>query len=102
MKSIQRDVMSDPFVSLLLHSLACFIMWKEIDNKLIREYQFATFSEAFVFLNAVARLAEEHQHHPAIFNQFAHVRLELTTHDAGDVITDLDRHLARAIDALAP
>lgn len=76
------------------------MVWKEIDNKLVWEYRFDTFATAFVFLNEVARLAEEQNHHPAIYNEFTKVRLEVTTHDAGHRVTDLDLRFARSIDAL--
>ena len=73
-------------------------MWQEIDNKLIWEYQFESFAAAFSFLNEVAALAAQVNHHPTIINEYTRVRLELTTHDAGNIITELDRQLAEAID----
>jgi 4a-hydroxytetrahydrobiopterin dehydratase len=48
----------------------------------------------------LARLAEQHNHHPVIHNNYAWVRLELTTHDEGDVVTAKDRRLASAIDEI--
>ena len=73
-------------------------MWQETDNKLICEQQFESFAAAFSFLNDVAALAEEFNHHPTIINKYNRVRLELTTHDAGNVLTQLDRQLAEAIE----
>ncbi len=52
------------------------------------------------FINCVAELAEEHEHHPEIFNVYGRVRITLTTHDAGNVVTEKDHRLAAAIDAL--
>ena len=52
------------------------------------------------FLNRVAEVAEAHQHHPEIFNVYGTVRLTLTTHDAGNTVTEKDHRLAAAIDAL--
>ena len=52
------------------------------------------------FLNRVADVAEELGHHPEIFNVYDRVRLTLTTHDAGNVVTEKDHRLAAAIDAL--
>mgnify|MGYP002830272868 CR=1 FL=1 len=52
------------------------------------------------FLNRVAEVAEDHGHHPEIFNVYSTVRLTLTTHDAGNTVTDKDRRLAAAIDAV--
>jgi len=52
------------------------------------------------FLNRVADVAEDHGHHPESFNVYGRVRLTLTTHDAGNTVTDQDHRLAAAIDAV--
>lgn len=75
-------------------------MWKEIDHKLIREFRFKDFQEAFAFMTRVAFLCEKMGHHPSWFNNYNYVRIELTTHDSGDLITEKDRNLALKIDAL--
>lgn len=66
----------------------------------MREFQFRDFSEAFAFMTRVALLAEQHQHHPNWSNVYNRVSIHLTTHDAGNVVTDKDRKLAKAIEAL--
>jgi 4a-hydroxytetrahydrobiopterin dehydratase len=75
-------------------------MWKEEDNMLKRDFQFADFQEAFAFMTRVAFLAEQHQHHPNWSNVYNNVSIHLTTHDAGNVVTDKDRKLAEAISAI--
>ena len=75
-------------------------MWKETDNKLVREFRFKDFQEAFTFMTRVAFLAEKLNHHPAWFNVYNYVKIELSTHDEGDVITERDRKLALAIDEI--
>ena len=75
-------------------------MWRELDNKLVREFRFKDFQEAFTFLTRVAFVAEKSGHHPAWFNVYNYVRIELSTHDAGDVVTERDRRLAVAIDEI--
>jgi 4a-hydroxytetrahydrobiopterin dehydratase len=40
-------------------------------------------------------------HHPTWTNTWNTVSIELSTHDAGDIVTDRDRKLAQAIDKLA-
>ncbi len=74
--------------------------WQEKENKLVREFEFEDFSEAFGFLTRVAIAAEKAQHHPEIWNVFNRVKISLSTHDAGDVVTDKDRNLAKKIDGL--
>ncbi len=73
-------------------------MWKEEDNQLKRNFEFADFVEAFGFLSRVAIVAEKMDHHPHITNVYNQVTLTLTTHDAGNTVTDKDRKLAAAID----
>ncbi len=75
-------------------------MWKEENNQLIRQFEFADFSAAFAFMTRVAFLAEQHGHHPWWSNVYNRVEIRLSTHDAGDVVTDKDRRLAEAIDRL--
>lgn len=75
-------------------------MWKEENNKLYKKITFKDFQEAFVFLNKLADVAERENHHPVIKNKWNEVELWLSTHDAGDVVTDKDRALADKIDVL--
>lgn len=75
-------------------------MWQARDNRLVREFRFANFQEAFTFMTRVAFIAEQMNHHPAIYNTYNYVRLELNTHDSGDVVTSKDHDLARAIDKI--
>jgi 4a-hydroxytetrahydrobiopterin dehydratase len=75
-------------------------MWKEEDNKLKKIFQFKDFSEAFSFMTRVAFLAEKMDHHPNWSNVYNKVEIELSTHDAGNKVTEKDRKLSAAIDAL--
>jgi len=75
-------------------------MWQEIDNTLYRKFQFKNFSEAFAFMTRVAIEAEKLNHHPVWKNVWNTVEIWLSTHDAGNTITDLDKKLADQIDKL--
>lgn len=75
-------------------------MWTETDNQLTREFTFADFSEAFAFMTRVALIAEKMNHHPWWSNVYNQLTIKLSTHDAGNVVTDKDRKLAAAIDKL--
>ncbi|RZS95796.1 4a-hydroxytetrahydrobiopterin dehydratase [Cecembia calidifontis] len=75
-------------------------MWKEENNCLKKTFTFKDFQEAFAFMTRVAFLAEAHNHHPNWSNVYNTVHIELTTHDAGNVVTEKDRKLAEAIDKL--
>ena len=75
-------------------------MWKEINNKLYRKFEFNNFSEAFSFMTRVAIEAEKADHHPLWTNVYNKVEIWLSTHDAGNTITAKDRKLAENIDKL--
>ena len=72
----------------------------EVDNALVADFEFRDFVEAFEFMTAVAVLAEELNHHPEWSNVYNRVSIRLTTHDAGNTVTDLDRTLADRICSL--
>ena len=74
--------------------------WKTEDNRLKKTFRFKDFSEAFSFMTRVAMIAEKANHHPTWTNTYNTVSFELSTHDAGDIVTEKDHHLAAAIDAL--
>ena len=75
-------------------------MWEEKNNTLYKKFEFKNFSEAFAFMTRVAIEAEKMNHHPLWTNVWNKVELWLSTHDAGDIVTDKDRKLADKIDAL--
>ena len=74
--------------------------WKEVDNKLTNTFKFRDFNEAFGFMTRVALIAEKMDHHPSWTNTWNTVSFELSTHDAGNKVTERDRKLADAIDKL--
>jgi 4a-hydroxytetrahydrobiopterin dehydratase len=75
-------------------------MWQEKQDKLVREFKFENFQEAFGFMARVALLAEKAEHHPNWQNEYNKVLIELSTHDEGGKITQKDRDLAKAIDGV--
>ncbi len=75
-------------------------MWTEENNKLKQTFIFKNFTEAFAFMIKVAFLAEKMEHHPEWTNVYNKVSISLSTHDAGNIVTEKDRKLATAIDKL--
>ena len=74
--------------------------WRREGETIVRDLEFADFVAAVAFVNAVAALAEQADHHPdMLVHGYKHVRLTLTTHSAGG-LTARDFELAAAIDAL--
>lgn len=75
-------------------------MWTEENNSLYRKFQFNDFSQAFAFMTRVAMAAEKMDHHPTWKNTWNTVEIWLSTHDAGNTITQKDRTLSSKIDGL--
>lgn len=75
-------------------------MWQTVNNQLYRKITFKDFNEAFEFLQKVAMVAEEQNHHPKITNEWNTVQLWLSTHEAGNTVTDKDVTLSNAIDEI--
>jgi 4a-hydroxytetrahydrobiopterin dehydratase len=75
-------------------------MWQEKNNTLYKKFSFPNFIEAFAFMTKVAIIAEKMNHHPNWSNVYNTVEVSLSTHDAGDIVTEKDHELAKAIDKL--
>ena len=79
--------------------------WKEENfadgtSVLSREFNFKDFVSAWAFMSGVALLAEKIDHHPDWSNVYNRVTIRLSSHDAGNKITDKDRKLASQIDKI--
>ena len=74
--------------------------WKTEDKSLVKEFEFANFTEAIGFVNKILPLAEEAQHHPDILiHSYKKVKISMYTHTE-DKITNKDYSLAKKIDAI--
>lgn len=73
--------------------------WEIDGDNISRTFEFDEFSEAIDFVNSVAEIAEEAQHHPDIDIRYNTVLLTLTTHDLGG-LTKSDFDVAARIDNL--
>ncbi len=73
--------------------------WKLDGNAIKKEWQFTNFDEAMDFINKVADLARQQDHHPELFNVYNKVSLRFSTHDAGG-LTNCDFKMAVAVDKI--
>jgi 4a-hydroxytetrahydrobiopterin dehydratase len=73
--------------------------WEYEKKSITRTIEFEEFNDAIDFVNDLAEIAEEAQHHPDITIRHTKVTLKLTTDDAGGV-TELDIELAQRVDNL--
>jgi 4a-hydroxytetrahydrobiopterin dehydratase len=82
-------------------AIATLPKWKLERGELVQSTSFGDFKQAMEFVNQVAALAEEANHHPDIDIRYNRVRLALVTHDSGG-ITQKDIDLAIKIDSALP
>jgi 4a-hydroxytetrahydrobiopterin dehydratase len=74
--------------------------WEREGDEIVRERRFEDFGEAISFVNRVAEVAEEANHHPDIFiHGWNKVKLSLTNHAAGG-LTEVDFTMAARFDGL--
>ncbi|MGO9955280.1 MAG: 4a-hydroxytetrahydrobiopterin dehydratase [Solirubrobacteraceae bacterium] len=75
--------------------------WERKGDEIVRERRFDDFAEAIAFVNRVADVAEDANHHPDIFiHGWNKVKLSLTNHSAGG-LTEMDFTMAGRFDKLS-
>ena len=75
------------------------MQWNEKDNIITKTFEFSSYLDGIDFVNEVANLSEQEDHHPDITIGYCKVTISLTTHDAGS-LTEKDYKLAKLIDDL--
>ena len=75
--------------------------WEVKDGKLHKAFKFDTFAKAIGWMVSVAIYADKTDHHPDWSNAYNRVVVDLSTHDLGDAISELDVKLARKMDEMA-
>lgn len=83
----------------VLSALQALPGWAHENNKIQKTYVFNDFKEALSFIVRVGLHADQQDHHPELFNVYNRVEIVLTTHDAGNKVTEKDVKLARAIES---
>jgi 4a-hydroxytetrahydrobiopterin dehydratase len=97
MEGVSMSVLSAEMVQ---ESLSSLPQWKLEGKEIVRQYEFADFAAAMVFVNQVAEKAEAAGHHPDIDIRYNKVRLALVSHDKGG-LTKRDMSMARTIDSIS-
>ncbi|MEP7269630.1 MAG: 4a-hydroxytetrahydrobiopterin dehydratase [Saprospiraceae bacterium] len=75
-------------------------MWIEKTDQLTASFQFVDFPDAMSFMMEVAFACEKMDHHPEWTNIWNRVDIKLSTHSAGNKVTDKDWSLAKSIDKI--
>lgn len=79
-------------------ALATLPGWSHRDGCLQRSWRFGSFADAMAFMQAATPAIDRLGHHPEWSNTYDRVSVRLRTHDAGDLVTDLDVGLARLLE----
>jgi 4a-hydroxytetrahydrobiopterin dehydratase len=74
--------------------------WNESNNELTKTFVFKSFLEAIHWMVKASNEMEKLNHHAIWTNEYNKVHVRLTTHDAGNTITQKDRDLAAALDII--
>lgn len=74
--------------------------WTESNHELTKTFVFKSFLEAIHWMVKASVIIEKLNHHPTWTNEYNKVHVRLTTHDAGNTITQKDRELADALDMI--
>lgn len=85
----------------LVQALADLDGWTHEEGKIKKTFELTDFRAAISFIVRLAFYAEEMNHHPELENVYNTVHVALTTHDAGDAVTQMDVDLARKIEDFA-
>ncbi len=74
--------------------------WESDKKRIERTFEFDDFTGAMDFVNLVAEISEEQEHHPDIDIRYNKVKLSIFTHNKNG-LTELDFQLAERIDTLS-
>ncbi|MCC5917562.1 MAG: 4a-hydroxytetrahydrobiopterin dehydratase [Cryomorphaceae bacterium] len=72
--------------------------WKKENGILKKSFSAENYREHLAIVNRIGQLAIEENHHPEIILRYDGVEVSITTHDAGNTITEKDIKLAKRID----
>ena len=70
--------------------------WSLEDDQITRSFSFGSFMDAITFVEKVAHIAEDHDHHPDIDIRYSTVKISVSSHDAGG-ITERDFRLVNSV-----
>ena len=74
--------------------------WKTTNQSLEKTFEFHTFEEAMQFMQDATPFISQTDHHPTWSNTYNRVQVIITTHDAGNQVTEKDHTLANFLDEL--
>jgi 4a-hydroxytetrahydrobiopterin dehydratase len=85
----------------LIKEISGWSLKREGVHRLEKSFTFEDFDETMRFVNAVASIAKQENHHPAMHVSYGTVRIDLSTHKIGG-LSENDFILAAKIDKVVP
>lgn len=80
--------------------LKSLVRWQiNPEGQLVRLFEFKSYPQALLFVNAIGWLAEKANHHPDLLVQWGKVHFSVFTHDTNG-LTERDFRLAKEVDEL--
>ena len=73
--------------------------WQYLNGKIKKKYDFETYMEGVSFVQKIAELAENHNHHPEIRIGYCTIEISISSHEMNGVTTKCV-NLATAINTL--
>jgi 4a-hydroxytetrahydrobiopterin dehydratase len=95
-KEIMADILDEGMIEQWLEKVP---EWEVEDSYISRTFEFETFMDGIDFVNRVAEIAEEEDHHPDMDVRYGWVDVSLTSEEEGG-LTEKDFQVAQRIDAL--
>ncbi|MDG2062464.1 MAG: 4a-hydroxytetrahydrobiopterin dehydratase [Flavobacteriaceae bacterium] len=77
------------------------LVWENEDHILKYKFHFKDYFETIKFINEVADIANTQNHHPTMIVDFDRVEVLVTTHEIGNMLTQKDFDLAKAIELVS-
>lgn len=74
--------------------------WHESNHNISKTFEFNSFEEAINFMVRASQEISQLNHHPEWTNIYNKVMVKLSTHDAGNTVTEKDWELARVLDGI--
>jgi len=74
--------------------------WNTENNSLVKSFQFTSFEAAMRFMQEAVPFITATDHHPTWSNTYNQIHVSLSTHDAGNIVTEKDWALAEYLDTL--
>lgn len=73
--------------------------WKYEYKKIVKNFRFKDFVDAYDFLGQIIPFCEQIDHHPDACVSYGRIRFELSRHDAGGRVSNLDFMVAGEIES---